>query len=422
MERRAFLRGLGAIGCSAAAQPWLGRLALAGAPDGRLGQNRLVVAILRGAMDGLDVVQPLADPLFARLRPSLGAGTGTHGLDDRFALHAALGGLMPLWQRGELGFVHATSTPYRDKRSHFDGQDLLEAGVPMEGPGTGARHEGWLNRMLQAVPGLTAETAFAVGRDALPLLSGRAPSLSWTPDQRLPLSAQGQLLLEHVYHDDPLFREAGAEAMLLGTETEARLAAAAADEGEETAGGPMMMGGGMEPPAAPAPARFGDVDALVGFAAGKLRGDTRIAAFSLGGWDTHRAQAGAIAGPLLRLERIILQLQAGLGAEVWGQTLFLALTEFGRTVRENGSRGTDHGTAGVAVLAGGALRGGRVLGNWPGLDEADLYDRRDLMPTSDVRSWAAWGLRGLYGFDRTVLETAVFPGLDMGLADPRLLR
>lgn len=423
MERRAFLRGLGAIGCSAAAQPWLGHLALAGAPDGRLGNNRLVVAILRGAMDGLDVVQPLGDPLFAQLRPTLGAGTGTHGLDDRFALHATLGGLMPLWQRGELGFVHATSTPYRDKRSHFDGQDLLEAGVPMEGPGTEARHEGWLNRMLQAVPGLAAETAFAVGRDALPLLSGRAPSLSWTPDQRLPLSAQGQLLLEQIYHDDPLFREAGSEAMLLGAETEARLAAAEAAEaegGEEMMGG--MMGGGIEPPATPAPARFGDVDALVGFAADKLRGDTRIAAFSLGGWDTHRAQAGAINGPLKRLERIILQLQEGLGPEVWGRTLFLAITEFGRTVRENGSLGTDHGTAGVAVLAGGALRGGRVLGTWPGLAEADLYDRRDLMPTSDVRSWAAWGMRGLYGFDRGVLESAVFPGLDMGSLDPRLLR
>ncbi len=407
MDRRRFL-GLGAVGCSTAALPWLGGLALAGGPG--LGENRLVVVILRGAMDGLDVVQPVGDPAFASLRPHLGAGGLP--LDGRFALHPGLSGLMPLWQAGELGFVHATSTPYRDKRSHFDGQDLLEAGIGMDAGDLGiARREGWLNRMLQAVPGLAAETAFAVGREALPLLSGRAPTLSWTPDQQLPLTAQGQLLLEQIYHDDALFREAAADAMMIEAEVEARRRAEAAAEEEEGMG--MMQ--------AP-PARLADIDALVRFAAERLRGDTRIAAFSLGGWDTHRAQANAIGAPLARLQRIVLQLREGVGPQIWGRTLFLAVTEFGRTVRENGSRGTDHGTGGVAVLAGGALRGGRVLGHWPGLAEADLYDRRDLMPTSDVRGWAAWAMRGLYGFDRGVLEGSVFPGLDMGTMDPGVLR
>ena len=119
---------------------------------------------------------------------------------------------MPLWQAGELGFVHATSTPYRDKRSHFDGQDLLEAG-------TGRRcrrsRDGWLNRLLQAVPGVTAETAYAVGREGMLILSGAAPTRSWAPDQRLALSAQGRLLLDHVAHDDALFREAVGEALVL---------------------------------------------------------------------------------------------------------------------------------------------------------------------------------------------------------------
>lgn len=395
MHRRFFLRSLGVLGCSAAAHPFLTSVTLAeatkagGAP---LGEHRLVVAILRGAMDGLDAVQPVDDPLFARYRPTL-ANAAALPLSGGFALHPGLGGLIPLWEAGELAFAHAVSTPYRDKRSHFDGQDLLEAGTGMDAPGA-LRREGWLNRMLQAVPGLTAETAFAVGREALPLLAGAAPAMSWAPDQTLPLSPQGQLLLEHIYHDDDLFREAGAEAMLLAGEPTAASAAPAGNR------------------------QVRDIDALVAFAGERLRGATRIAAFSLGGWDTHRGQRNTIGAPLSRLEHTVLQLKATLGPEVWGKTLFLAMTEFGRTARENGTGGTDHGTGGLLVMAGGALKGAQVLGRWPGL--ADLYAGRDLMPTSDVRAWAAWGMHALYGLDRGILERAVFPGLDMG-DDPRFL-
>ncbi|QYK41229.1 MAG: DUF1501 domain-containing protein [Paracoccaceae bacterium] len=420
MDRRAFLRGLGAMGCSAAAFPLLNTMTLA-AGRGLPGDHRLVVVILRGAMDGLDLLQPLGDADFARLRPNLGTGEGAIPLTNRFALHRSMDGLMPLWQAGQLGFVHATSTPYRDKRSHFDGQDLLEAGLDPNLPGAGLaeataaglRREGWLNRMLQAVPGLQGETAIAVGREALPLLAGRAPTLSWMPDQKLPLSAQGKLLLEHLYHDDPLFRDAAADAVMLVDET----ALAAADEDDDTG----MIGGMMAPPVEAPAVRLADIDALVDFAAQRLRADTRIAALSLGGWDTHRAQAGAVQAPMLRLQRIVLRLRERLGDPVWGRTLFVAMTEFGRTVAENGSRGTDHGTGGAMVLAGGALRGGQVFGRWPGLAEADLYDRRDLMPTSDVRAWAAWAMRGMFGFDRALLEGTVFPGLDMGSSDPGLL-
>ncbi|MFN3971053.1 MAG: DUF1501 domain-containing protein [Gemmobacter sp.] len=422
MDRRFFLRGLGAAGCSAAAFPWLNTVTLAGSPSGALGDHRMVVVILRGAMDGLDVVQPLFDPGFALARPTLGTGEGVFPLDGRFGLHARLGGLMPLWQAGELGFVHATSTPYRDKRSHFDGQDLLEAGLPHDIAASGltpadlalVRREGWLNRMLQAVPGIEAQASIAVGREALPLLAGRAPSLSWMPDQSLPLTAQGQLLLEHLYHDDPLFRDAAAEAMMLTADS-------ALDDMDDSAQDGMQAAIAPADPGAPIPPRLADIDRLVEFAAQRLRGESRIGAMSLGGWDSHRQQAGALNAPLARLERIILTLKAGLGPDVWGKTLFVAMTEFGRTVHENGTRGTDHGTGGAMVLAGGALRGGRVLGRWPGLAEADLYARRDLMPTSDVRAWAAWAMRGMFGFDRAVLEGSVFPGLDMGNDDPRLL-
>jgi uncharacterized protein (DUF1501 family) len=402
MDRRLFLRGLSALGCSAAAHPFLTTVTLAGSDGGApLGDRRLIVVILRGAMDGLDVVRPVDDPDYAALRPSLLGGGAPLPLSGIFALHPALTDLHALWQAGEAGFVHAVSTPYRDKRSHFDGQDLLEAGTGMD-VGPDARRDGWLNRLLQAVPGVAAETAFAVGREALPLLAGPAPSLSWTPELKLGLSAQSRLLLEHIWHDDPLFRDSGLAALHLAAGTDA----AALAEGRMAAGAERGMA---------------EVDGLVDFAAGKLRAATRIAAFSLSGWDTHRGQEAAIRGPLLRLERIVLRMKEMLGPEVWGRTALLAMTEFGRTVRENGSRGTDHGTGGVMLTAGGALRGGQVFGRWPGLAEDALYDRRDLMPTSDVRAWAAWVMAGLYGLDRGVLERAVFPGLEMG-GDPGLVR
>ena len=344
-------------------------------------------------MDGLDALRPLGDPLLASYRPTLGLREGTVDLDGFYALNQGLGGLLPLWAAGELGFVQATSTPYRDKRSHFVGQDMLEAGTGMDVP---LPRDGWLNRMLQAVPGLRAETAFAVGAEELKILHGAAAIRSWAPETMLDLSPQARLLFEQVYHDDPLFQMAGAQALELS----------ASDMGG--------MAGGAE-----GPGKMRGLDELTDFTAARLLEETRIAAFSMPGWDTHRAQERALPKSLQGLERVILRLRERLGAQVWGKTTLLAMTEFGRTARENGSGGTDHGTAGVMLVAGGAARGGQVLGRWPGL--ADLYEGRDLMPTSDVRAWAAHAMRGLYGLDRAVLEGSVFPGLQMG-DDPGLLR
>jgi uncharacterized protein (DUF1501 family) len=401
MDRRLFLRGLTGTACSLAAHPMMTTVTLA-ASDGAapLGDHRLVVVILRGAMDGLDLVRPSADPLFASYRPTLGADPGPD-LTGYFSLHPLLAGLMPMWQAGQLGFVHATSTPYRDQRSHFNGQDVLEAGTGLDLPDSDVR-DGWLNRMLQTVPGLRAQTAFAIGADSAPLLHGPAPVSNWQPDLRLDLSSQSRLLLDHIYHDDPLFRDAATEAVTL-TES------IAAGETGNMMAQPMPEG-----------RRLADTDRLVDFAANRLAEDTRIAAFSLNGWDTHRNQSGGIGLPLRRLERVVLRLQNQLGPDVWGKTLLLAMTEFGRTVAENGTKGTDHGTGGAMLMAGGALKGGRVLGPWPGLDEASLYQRRDLLPTTDVRAWAAWAMRGMYGLDRNLLESSVFPGLSMG-DDPGLL-
>jgi uncharacterized protein (DUF1501 family) len=216
------------------------------------------------------------------------------------------------------------------------------------------------------------------------------------------LTPQARLLFDRGYEADPLFHAASQEAM--------ELADAGNGDMEMMAADPSQMAG----------LKVQDVEQLVDYAAGKLRQDARIAAFSMTGWDTHRGQAGGLSKSLARLQYAILRLQTGLGENVWGKTVLLAMTEFGRTARENGTKGTDHGTGGVMVMAGGALNGGKVYGDWPGLSEANLYERRDLMPTSDVRAWAAHAIQGLYGIDQNVLENTVFPGLKMG-KDPRIL-
>ncbi|MBI1218922.1 MAG: DUF1501 domain-containing protein [Rhodobacteraceae bacterium] len=401
MSRRLFLKGSALVGCSLAATPFLTSVTLAAAPW----DQRLVVIILRGAMDGLDVVRPVGDPAYAAYRPTLLTGDPALPLTDMFALHPDLGDLMPLWKAGELGFAHAVSTPYRDKRSHFDGQDILEAGTGLDVPEPSVR-DGWLNRMLQGVPGMTAETAFAVGRDEMKVLIGPAPHAAWAPDAKLVLSAQSRRLLGKVYEADPLFHAASMEAMDLSD----RMMAEAPDKA-----------GGMAGMAAPVadPGGKAQPDKIAAFAADQLKQATRIAAFSINGWDTHNGQRAALKRALATLSNTILTLKADLGP-VWKKTTVLAMTEFGRTARENGTGGTDHGTGGVMLMAGGAVRGGKIYGRWPGLDDAALFEQRDLLPTADVRSYAAWAMRGLYGLDSGVLEKTIFPGLDMG-ADPGLL-
>ncbi|MDB6182390.1 DUF1501 domain-containing protein [Paracoccus fistulariae] len=384
LSRRLFLKSTALIGCSAAAHPLLNSIAFASAP----GENRLVVIILRGAMDGLDVFQPYGDPALRQLRRalSLGPDQGALDLDGYFALHPALADLMPLWRAGELAFAPAVSTPYRDKRSHFDGQDMLEAGTGTD-LDLRQQRDGWLNRLLQHMPDARSQTAYSVGLDDMRILDGPAAASSWAPETRLRLSAQGQRLLEHVWHDDPLFQQAGGQAIeIIRSEI-----------------GPVEEEGG--------PTR--DARLLARFAADRLNDETRIATFSISGWDSHARQPRVMKKPLARLSAAILTLKETL-AENWGRTTVLAMTEFGRTARENGTGGTDHGTGGALLLAGGAIRGGRAIGAWPGLAEGDLYAGRDLMPMRDIRAYAAWAMRDLFDIHRDVLSGSVFPDLDMG--------
>ena len=328
LSRRRFLGRAGMIGCSLAASPLLTPVTFASAPW----DTRLVVIILRGGMDGLDVVRPLGDPAFAALRPGLNTGTPALDLDGYFALHPGLAPLMPMWQAQELGFVHAVSTPYRDRRSHFDGQDILEAGT--EGTASGARG-GWLNRMLQQVPQARADTAFAIGNGDIRVLDGAAPVANWAPEANLRLSPQSMRLAELIMEDDAAMHAALAEAQVLAQETSG-----------QAAGGQRH-------------------NRIAQFAVSRLKAEARVAAFSLGGWDTHRRQDRALPRSLRSLSDTLLTLKSGLGGDLWGKTAVVAMTEFGRTARENGTGGTDHGTGGLMIMAGGAIRGGVCMAAGP---------------------------------------------------------
>ena len=384
LSRRGFL-----IGCSVAASPLLTPMSFAAAS----GENRLVIIVLRGAMDGLDVVRPLGDRAFAALRPTLALDAAASiDLDGFFALHPAAAGLVPLWQAGELGFVHAVATPYRLGRSHFTAQDALENGTGgADGAMTPAR-DGWLNRAVGLIPGAGEDTAVSVGQERLLILDGANETRHWFPAQESELSAQGQVFLAALHAEDPLLAGPFAEAQTLI---------------RETAGDKFP--------------RLAEANRLLGsYVAERLLEESRIASFSIGGWDSHQNQIRAMQGQMAALSDAIVSMRDGLGT-AWGTTLVLAMTEFGRTARENGTGGTDHGTGGMMIAAGGALRGGRVFGAWPGLGEGQLLAGRDLMPTGDVRAYAGWALRSMFGIEAAALESVVFPGVDLG-SDPGLLR
>ncbi|NHF73710.1 DUF1501 domain-containing protein [Paracoccus xiamenensis] len=389
MDRRRFLNAALGVACSAAASPALTTMSFASTP----GERRLVAIVLRGAMDGLDAVQPYGDPMLRKLRRSLSLGpdAGALDLDGFYALHPALAPLLPMWRAGELGFAQAVSTPYRDKRSHFDGQDILEAGTAAPAR-MGAVEGGWLNRLLPLIPGAAFETAYAIGTDELAILRGENPFASWAPSTRLTLSSQAEALLRQLYEPDLPFHEAAEAAIAISAET--------TDEGART--GPRNAAA-----------------ALAGFAASRLNGASRIAAFSLNGWDTHRKQVQTVTRPMAQLAEALTVLKRELGTN-WGNTVVLAMTEFGRTAAENGTGGTDHGTGGLMVMAGGAVRGGKVHGDWPGLDESSLYAGRDLMPTADVRAYAGAAIAGMFGVSLRAVEEVIFPGLQLD-QPPRIL-
>ena len=367
---------------------------------------RFLTVVLRGALDGLAVVAPVGDPDWIKLRGDqalrLDGQSPALPLDGFFALNPAMPNLHRLYQSGQATFVHAVATPYRE-RSHFDGQDVLESGYS----NPGAIDTGWLNRSLVGLEaGGRADPqgrgAFAVGPITPLVVRGAAPVLAWVPPRLPPVSDETTMRLIDLYrHTDPTLARALEEHM--GLAAIARAGGVTSEPGEER---PVMQVGGI------AQVRTYFADAA-GAAAKFLAGaeGPRVGALAFDGWDTHvneGAVKGRLANLLGALDGAISAIETNMG-DAWRETVVLLITEFGRTARINGNDGTDHGTATVALLAGGALKGGRVLADWPGLKEADLHERRDLKATTDLRAIVKGVLADHLRVDDRVLATAVFP-------------
>jgi uncharacterized protein (DUF1501 family) len=361
--------------------------------------DRLVVVILRGAMDGLAAVPPHGDRDYRSLRGDLaiaapGQGDGAIDLDGFFGLHPSLAPLHDVYVKRQLAIVHAVATPYRD-RSHFDGQDLLENGT--ETPH--AAHDGWLNRALGLVGG-SQTLGLAVGQSVPLILRGQAAVTSWSPVKLPEVSAEFLDRVADLYRNDSVF--APALAMGLGDQ-------ALVDKVSDTTG---TDGGGMKMNMLK---RGAGLVKTVTTTVGKLLADPagpRVAVIDVPGWDTHANQgttAGRLAPVLAGLADGLVDLQQVM-APVWNRTVVLTLTEFGRTAHPNGTGGTDHGTATTAFVMGGAVNGGRVIAKWPGLANAQLYQSRDLAPTTDSRSICKAILRDHLGLPPDAIDRVVFPG------------
>jgi uncharacterized protein (DUF1501 family) len=395
-SRREALLGAGAL----FAWSQMPRLARA---EGR--DPRLLVIVLRGALDGLGVVAPVGDPDWIALRGDraliLDGKTPALPLDSFFALNPAMPNLHRLYKAQQATIVHATATPYRE-RSHFDGQDVLESGLAR--PGGSAT--GWLNRALLEMASegrvnLRDSRVLGVGSVTPLVVRGKAPVMSWVPQKLLPASEDTQARLLDLYqHTDPK----------LAVALEARIRLAAIGRG---AGAGMVT----EPDEATPVAGIAGVRAYFAEAAGTAarylaRADgPRVGAMGFVGWDTHineGATVGQLANLLGALDGALAAIETNMG-DAWRETVVAVITEFGRTAKINGTSGTDHGTGTVAFLTGGALRGGRVIADWPGLKLAQLYEQRDLAPTTDLRAVLKGLLRDHLRVDERALASNVFP-------------
>ena len=366
---------------------------------------RLLVIVLRGALDGLAAVAPVGDPDWTSLRGDralvLDGKSPALPLDAFFALNPAMPNLHRLYQARQASIVHAAATPYRD-RSHFDGQDVLESGVARPG----AIDTGWLNRALVALASdgrvdLRGSRALGVGAVTPLVVRGRAPVMSWVPQKLLPASVDTQARLLDLYqHTDP--------KLAVALEARMHLAALGGAGGLDD---PMSDSASLAPPGIARVRAY--VAEVAGMAARILaRADgPRVGAASFVGWDTHineGAASGQLANLLGALDGALAAIETNMG-DAWRETVVAVVTEFGRTARINGTDGTDHGTGTVAFLAGGALQGGRMIADWPGLKPAQLYEGRDLKPTTDLRSVLKGLLRDHLRVEESVLATTVFP-------------
>ncbi|HEX8936885.1 MAG TPA: DUF1501 domain-containing protein [Sphingomicrobium sp.] len=339
-------------------------------------ERRFVFIIQRGAADGLHIVAPTGDPAYAGLRGDFAQDLANGArLDAFFTLHQALAETAKMYGERQALFVHAVASPYRD-RSHFDGQNVLETG----GSAAYRLRDGWMNRLLGLLPEDEAR-ALALS-STVPMALRGAHEVSSYATSQLPSPSDDLLMrVTSLYESDQQLHALWTAAM----DTRAK------------AGDSMQSGGGQRGAATGA------------LAAKMLAGDgARIAMIETNGWDTHSAQRGRLNAQLKDLDQLLAALKNGLGAD-WSNTLVVVATEFGRTARPNGTGGTDHGQASAAMLLGGAVAGGKVIADWPGLSNATLYEGRDLNPTTDLDALIAGALAQHYGLEPVLVMRTVFP-------------
>lgn len=376
LTRRLWLAGAAGVAVTAH-----GRMAWGAALSDR---PKLVVIIARGAMDGLSVVVPHGDRDYAAKRGVVaisppGEVGGALPLDSDFGVHPAMARLHGLAVAGQARFAPAVAIPAR-LRSHFDAQDVLESGSAR----LYGADDGWLNRALSVSGG---RRGLAVGSQTPLVLRGPVQTASWTPGGPGRTDERVATALMDLYADDPLL----GPALTAGLEVETQ--AVSATEGLE------LRRNNVE----------GLGEAVARFMIAEEGPD--VVTLSLDGYDTHARQGaaqGVLANQLRIQDRVIGGLRDGLG-ETWARTVIVVATEFGRTVRANGTGGTDHGTGSALILAGGALRPGGIVGDWPGLSDGALFEGRDLAPTADIRGVFKGVLRDHMGLDRAALDTVVFP-------------
>ncbi|MBU6493192.1 MAG: DUF1501 domain-containing protein [Burkholderiales bacterium] len=350
-------------------------------------EHRFVFVIQRGAADGLSTVVPYGDPAYAGLRAELAIDAASAiKLNGLFALHPSLVETGRMYAAGQALFVHAVASPYR-QRSHFDGQNVLESG----GTAPYQLKDGWLNRLVTLLPA-TREGAIALAPTVPLALRGRIEVASYAPSA-LP-SAPDDLLMRvsQLYQHDAQLHPLWASAM------QTRALAGDMHARQDPAGLGKLAAKFLTRPDGP-----------------------RIAMIETGGWDTHDAQNPRLAARLKALDTMLAALRDELGP-VWRNTTVLVATEFGRTAAANGTSGTDHGTGAVAMLVGGAVKGGRVLGDWPGLGAGALYQNRDLKPTTALDALIAAAAAQSLGLDSERVARTLFPAADMRGAPGDLIR
>ena len=364
------------------------------AGQGDMAARKLIFINCRGAMDGLSVSPPIGDPDYADLRRNLTLTDTALKLDAHFGLHPALISVQALALAGQARIAPAIATPDR-ARSHFEAQDVLESGAPV----VYGASSGWLNRALASLQTQRKAEAISIGATAPLVLRGPAAVSSWSPGGLVNPQARLPSLLQDLYRDDPLLGPAFARG--LATES---MAQAAMAESASPAMTPSTDPKGYLKQGQDAAHKLGVT--VAGFM--REPNGPQIAALSLDGFDTHANQAGLIAARLGYLDAVLAGLQTGLGPN-WRETVVLVATEFGRTARVNGTGGTDHGTASTALVLGGGLKPGGIIGDWPTLKTSSLFENRDLAPTLDMRSLFKGVLAEHLGLDRKALDTAVFP-------------